>query len=93
MFDQWSKSALWNRSKEMSAAALRIMAIDQKLADDHKGRLLSSLVQDLENGRRRLRVTLDAGVDSQEHKRLNAAIAAYDAGISLLPKLWEAQRG
>jgi len=70
----------------------RLMELDHRLASDRDGRKLRELRDRLENSRRKLRSAMDGGLGGQEHRQVQAALAAYQAGIELLPSLWEAQR-
>lgn len=73
--------------------SFRLMDLDHRLAADRDGRKLRELRDRLESSRRKLRSLLDGGIGGEDHRRVQAAITAYQAGIELLPSLWEAQRG
>lgn len=71
----------------------RLMELDHRLAADRDGRKLRELRERLEGSRRKLRALMDGGIGGEDHRRVQAALAAYQTGIELLPSLWEAQRG
>lgn len=74
----------------MSQTDLELAALRTRLADDAGGQELSALTTRLTEARAGLTRKLDEGVSSSEFDELSSMKDAYDAGLELLPKLWDA---
>lgn len=66
--------------------------LDRQLAQDFGGDRAIALQKQLSEGAEQCRKRLDHGVPPDEAKRLSAMITAYNAGLSILPALWQAQQ-
>lgn len=76
----------------MTTDQFAIVELDQILAQDMGGDQVQALQKTLADAAEQCRMRLDDGVAPDEAKRLNAMMAAYSAGLSLLPALWQAQQ-
>ncbi len=76
----------------MAAEHFSIVELDQVLAEDVGGGQVQALQQILIDAAEQCRLLLNYGVAPDEAKRLNAAMAAYSAGLGLLPALWQTQQ-
>ena len=76
----------------MTTEAFSIVELDQILAKDVGGDHVRTLQKTLVDAAEQCRSRLDHGVAPDEAKRLNAMMAAYSAGLGLLPALWQTQQ-
>ena len=72
----------------MSDRKILITELGQLLAKDPNGVELSKLTDAILAAKQRLVRDLDRGVSKDEYARLSSCVAAYDAGVEALPKLW-----
>ena len=75
----------------MTTEQFPIVELDQILAEDVGGDQVLALQKSLVDAAEHCRLRLDRGVAPEEAKRLNAMMAAYSAGLGLLPALWQTQ--
>ena len=76
----------------MDERAFCIVDLDRKLAEDPDGKVLQEARSQLDAAAASCRVALDAGVNSEDARRLGSLLTAYGAGLNLLPVLWQAQQ-
>ncbi|MGI9435279.1 MAG: hypothetical protein ACR2Q4_10705 [Geminicoccaceae bacterium] len=76
----------------MSDDEFAIVELDRQLAEDFGGSRVIALQKQLSESAEQCRIRLDSGVGPDEATRLNVLIAAYSAGLSILPSLWHAQQ-
>ena len=76
----------------MTSDDFAIVELDRQLASDAGGTQVQALQKTLIDASEQCRARLDDGVAPEEARRLNAMMAAYSAGLSLLPELWQAQQ-
>lgn len=72
----------------MSERSIDVVELDRRFSEDPAGVELKRLVERLTLGRSRVVQEMDRGVSTEDYARLSSLAAAYDAGISALPKLW-----
>lgn len=76
----------------MTSDNFAIVELDRQLALDAGGTQVQALQKTLVDAAEQCRARLDDGVAPEEARRLNAMMAAYSAGLGLLPALWQAQQ-
>lgn len=76
----------------MDEHAFCIVDLDRKFADDPDGKVLHEARSQLDTAAAACREALDAGVGSEDAKRLGSLLSAFGTGLNLLPVLWQAQQ-